>query len=132
MATVYQEIEIEAPTEQVWEALADCGALHTRLVPGFVTDTELVGDTRKVTFFTGAVASERLVGVHEDAHRLAYTVTDGPFGAEHHHASAQVLPAGEGRSRFVWITDVMPDELATPTAGLMERGLATMKATLEG
>ena len=45
---------------------------------------------------------------------------------------AQVLPAGEGQSRFVWITDVLPDELATPTAGLMERGLATMKATLEG
>ena len=132
MATVYQEIEIEAPTEQVWEALADFGALHTRLVPGFVTDTELVGDTRKVTFFTGAVASERLVGVDDDARRLAYTVTDGPFGADHHHASAQVLPAGEGRSRFVWITDVLPDELATPTAGLMQRGLATMKATLEG
>jgi carbon monoxide dehydrogenase subunit G len=132
VATVYQEIEIEAPTEQVWEALADFGALHTRLVPGFVTDTELVGDTRKVTFFTGAVASERLVGVDEDARRLAYTVTDGPFGADHHHASAQVLPAGEGRSRFVWITDVLPDELATPTAGLMKRGLATMKATLEG
>ena len=132
MATVYKEIEIEAPTEQVWDALADFGALHTRLVPGFVTDTELVGDTRKVTFFTGAVASERLVGVDEGAHRLAYTVTDGPFGAEHHHASAQVLPAGEGRSRFVWITDVLPDELATPTAGLMQRGLATMKATLEG
>ena len=132
MATIYQEIEIEAPAERVWAALADFGALHTRLVPGFVTDTELVGDTRKVTFFTGAVATERLVGVDERQHRLAYTVTDGPFGAEHHHASAQVLPAGEGRSRFVWITDVLPDELATPTAGLMERGLATIKATLEG
>jgi len=132
VATVYKEIEIEAPTDQVWEALADFGALHTRLVPGFVTDTELVGDTRKVTFSTGAAATERLVGVDKEVRRLAYTVTDGPFGADHHHASAQVLPAGEGRSRFVWITDVLPDELATPTAGLMERGLATMKATLEG
>jgi hypothetical protein len=32
----------------------------------------------------------------------------------------------------VWITDVLPDELATPTAGLMDRGLAAMKQALEG
>jgi hypothetical protein len=132
VATVYKEIEIEAPTEQVWDALADFGALHTRLVPGFVTATELEGDTRTVTFFSGAIAKERLVGRDADARRLAYTITQSPFGAEHHHASAQDLPAGEGRSRFVWITDVLPDELATPTAGLMDRGLAAMKQALEG
>ena len=132
MATVYKEIEISAPTEQVWAALADFGALHTRLVPGFVTGTELDGDTRTVTFFTGAVAKERLVGCDADAHRLAYTITESPFGAEHHHASAQVLPAGAGRSRFVWVTDVLPDELGPPTSDLMDRGLAAMKQAFEG
>jgi Polyketide cyclase / dehydrase and lipid transport len=132
VATVYKEIEIEAPAEQVWDALADFGALHTRLVPGFVTGTALEGDTRTVTFFSGAVAKERLVGCDADARRLAYTITQSPFGAEHHHASAQVLPADDGRSRFVWITDVLPDELAPPTAGLMDRGLAAMKQAFEG
>ena len=33
MASVHREIVIERPVEAVWDALADVGALHTRLVP---------------------------------------------------------------------------------------------------
>ena len=41
--------------------MRDFGALHTRLVPGFVTDTKLDGDARIVTFANGTVARELLV-----------------------------------------------------------------------
>ena len=61
--------------------------------------------------------------------RLAYTVTDGK--ATHHHASAQVFAHGEGRSRFVWITDVLPDGLAAYVEPMMAQGGAAMKKTLE-
>ncbi len=131
MASICREILIDAPPDRVWDALADFGALHERLVPGFVVATELHGDVRVITFFNGAVAQERLVGTDADARRLAYTVIDGPLGAAHHHASAQVLAEPDGGSRFVWITDVLPDDLAAPTGGLMDRGLAVMKETLE-
>jgi hypothetical protein len=41
MASVHREVRIERPVAAVWDALADVGALHTRLVPGFVTDCRL-------------------------------------------------------------------------------------------
>ena len=131
MATIYKEIIIDAPAPKVWDALRDFGALHERLVPGFVIAAELRGEDRMITFFNGAVAQERLVGTDDEVQRIAYTVVDGPFGATHHHASAQVIAEGAGRSRFVWVTDVLPDELGLPTSGLMDRGLAVIKETLE-
>jgi hypothetical protein len=51
MATIRSELKTRAPASDVWSAIRDIGALHTRLVPGFVTDTKLepaiVGDSRQ-------------------------------------------------------------------------------------
>ena len=41
MATIRSELKTRAPASEVWSAIRDIGALHTRLVPGFVTDTKL-------------------------------------------------------------------------------------------
>lgn len=131
MASVRKEILIDAPTADVWSALRDFGALHERLVPGFVVDTRLDGDVRVVTFFNGVVAHERLVSIDDDDHRLVYTAIESPFTATHHNAAAQVTANGDGRSRFVWITDVLPHELAHPIDELMERGIRVIKKTLE-
>src|SRR4051794_8802906 len=59
MASIQKERTIEASPDEVWAALRDWGALHERLVPGFVVDTQLDGEDRIVTFFNGAVARER-------------------------------------------------------------------------
>jgi carbon monoxide dehydrogenase subunit G len=122
---------IDRPVEDVWSALRDFGALHERLVPGFVVDTVVRGDVRAVTFFNGAVAEERLVAIDDHEHRIAYTVIDGPFASTHHNASAELHPVDDERTRFVWTTDVLPDDLAAPIAQLMERGITTVKETLE-
>ncbi|GER16055.1 MULTISPECIES: SRPBCC family protein [Variovorax] len=130
MATVYKEFIVEADAAQVWDALRDFGAVHTRLAPGFLTGCELDGQgARIVHFANGLVARELLVALDEENRRLAYTVTDGK--ATHHHASAQVFAHGEGRSRFVWITDVLPDGLAAYVEPMMAQGGAAMKKTLE-
>ena len=44
MASIHREIRIAATPDTAWSALRDVGALHTRLVPGFVVDTKLEGD----------------------------------------------------------------------------------------
>ncbi|MDT4887111.1 hypothetical protein FQZ97_1235310 [compost metagenome] len=75
------------------------------------------------------MARELLVALDDEHRRLAYTVTDGK--ATHHHASAQVFADGEGRSRFVWITDVLPDGLAAYIEPMMAHGGAVMKQMLE-
>ena len=130
MATIYKEFIVEADASGVWDALRDFGAVHTRLAPGFLTGCELDGKGARIVSFTnGLVARELLVGIDEPNRRLAYTVTGGK--ASHHHASAQVFALGEGRSRFVWITDVLPDELAAYIEPMMVQGGVAMKKTLE-
>jgi carbon monoxide dehydrogenase subunit G len=131
MASIRKEISIDVRPDDAWAAVSDFGALHERLVPGFVTDARMDGDdARIVTFFNGAVARETLVGVDAEARRLAYAIVDGPLEFAHYNGSAQVFPDGEG-CRLVWIVDVLPHEYAAVVNDLMERGIGVMKKTLE-
>ena len=130
MASIQREVLIQADPDTVWDALSDVGALHRRLAPGFVTDVRLEEGARVVTFGNGLVARELIVDIDDKARRLVWSVVGGRM--THHNASAQVLPDGEGGSRFVWIADLLPHELAPGIAGLMEQGLAVIKRTLEG
>lgn len=128
MATIRKERFVEAPPERVWDALRDWGAIHERLVPGFVVDTRLDGEDRIVTFFNGSVVREVLVDLDEEERRLVWSVVDGPY--THHNGAAQVFAEGEG-TRFVWTADLLPDEAAAPTEAMMERGADVLKETQE-
>ncbi|MEO7886195.1 MAG: SRPBCC family protein [Polaromonas sp.] len=130
MATIYKEFTVEAGIAEVWDALRDFNAVHQRLAPGFVVDCKPGEGSRTVTFANGAVAHELLVGIHEAAHRLSYTVTGGK--ASHHMASAQLFADGENRTRFVWTTDVLPDALEGYIDAMMSQGAAVMQRTLSG
>ena len=93
MASIHKEIIIDASPDHVWDALRDFGALHTRLVPGFVTDTKLDGDARIVTFSNGTVAREILVDC-DDQHAAA-----GLCHRQRTHQAAQRFRAGVRRKR---------------------------------
>lgn len=131
MGSVRREVAISATADDVWDAVRDFGALHTRLVPGFVTETQLDGRDRIVTFFTGAVQREPLVDVDDGARRLVYSAVDSPMGATHYNASVHVFPDGAEGSRLVWVVDFLPDSLADTLDAVMDRGTETMKRTLE-
>jgi hypothetical protein len=120
---------IGASPEFVWDALRDLGAVHTRLAPGFVTDVRLEDGDRVVTFGNGVVARESIIDVNEREMRVAWCATDGRL--EHYSASAQVFPAGDGQSRFVWIADLLPHAVAPQIAEMIEQGLAAIKRTME-
>jgi hypothetical protein len=49
----------------------------------------------------------------------------------HHNASAQVFADGEGGTRFVWIADLLPNEMAGPISAMIEQGIGVIKQTLE-
>src|ERR1044071_9686633 len=72
MASIRKEIMTRASADDVWSALRDVGALHTRLVPGFVTDTVLEPAARIVTFGNGMVVRELTVDVNEDLKRVVW------------------------------------------------------------
>jgi carbon monoxide dehydrogenase subunit G len=130
MASIRKEIVIDTPPEKVWDAIRDVGALHERLVPGFVIGTRLEEGARIVTFGNGVVARELIVDLDDAARRLVWAVVGSPR-LTHHNASVQVFADGERRSRVVWIADVLPDEVAGYMAGLLDQGLGVMKKTLE-
>jgi len=128
MATLHKEIVVAAPVDLVWDAIRDVGALHTRLVPGFVVDTKLDGEVRVVTFGNGMTAREPIVSIDDARRRLAWAVVGGR--ATHYNAVMQVAadPAG---ARVVWTIDLLPGELAPAIGGMQDQGLAKLRETLE-
>jgi carbon monoxide dehydrogenase subunit G len=130
MASIRREVVIAARPETVWAALRDVGAIHERLAPGFVTGVQLEPGARVVTFGNGMVVRELIVDVDEQARRVAWAAVGTQLS--HHNASAQVFAEGPGQTRFVWIADVLPHELAPNIAGMMEQGIAAVKRKLDG
>lgn len=125
MASVHRTIHIHAPATRVRNALEDVGALHTRLVPGFVLDCSLDGETRSVTFANGIKAKELIVDVNSGLMRVSWAAVGGRL--THHNASAQVIPSGDESCDVVWIADLLPHEMAAPIAAMIEQGLMAMK-----
>jgi hypothetical protein len=129
MATIRKEIRIAARPQTVWDALRDVGALHTRLVPGFVTDVRMEDGARVVTFANGMVAREVIVSVDDEARRLVWAMVDGQ--TTHYNGAAQVLPEGEAHSRFVWTTDLLPDTVAPTIETMMDQAMPIIRTTVE-
>ena len=128
MASILKHIEIDAPADAVWDAVADFGAVHRRFAPGFVTNVELIPGARMVTFANGAVVKELFLGCDHQARRLAYSVRAEGF--EHHSASFTVSDLGGGRSRLDWHADVLPEATAVRVAGMMDEGLKVAQGVL--
>lgn len=129
MAALHHEILIDVPAERLWSAMRDVGALHTRLVPGFVADCRLEGEQRHVTFGNGRTVIEPILSVDDERRRVAWGAIGGPLS--HYSASTQVFEAGPGRCRVLWIADLLPHAAAPVVSGMIEAGLAAMKRHAE-
>lgn len=129
MATVRKEIETRANPSEVWDALRDAGALHTRLVPGFVTGTRLEPGARIVTFADGRVVREPIVAIDDEFMRLVWSAEGGL--ATHFNGSAQVFGMSDGSAKVIWIADFLPHEIAPQIDAAMSAGAAAMKRALD-
>ena len=130
MATIQKDIAIDRDSSTVWDAVRDVGAIHRRLVPGFVVDCRLEGDSRIITFANGMVVREVIVTVDDEACRHAWSARGEPF--THHNASLQIFTDGAAKCRVVWIADLLPNEVSDKVEEMMSEGLSVMKRTLEG
>src|SRR5882724_11362955 len=127
MASIRKEMTLRADPAQVWDAVRDVGAIHTRLAPDFVTNVTMEGDARIVTFANGMVAKELIVDLDDAARRLVWSVVGGRM--THHNGSLQIFPEGSG-CRVAWIADILPHELKGPVQGMMQQGMEAMKKKL--
>lgn len=130
MATLRKQVDVAAAPAAAWSAVREFGGLHTRLVPGFVTQCTLEQDgaVRVVTFGNGMQVRERLVTRDDAGRRLAYTTEGGR--ATHYNAVVEVLEGTGGGSRLVWTVDLLPDALAPAVDGMMDAGAAAMRKAL--
>src|SRR5258706_14764690 len=128
MASIHKDIPLDAHPNDVWSAVRDFGAVHQRLVPGFVLDAKLDGEARIVTFANGTVARELLVDCADARRRLVYAVVSERI--KQHSPSVQVTADGEARSRLIWIVDVLPNEIAPYIDGQMDQAARAMQKSL--
>jgi carbon monoxide dehydrogenase subunit G len=129
VASLHKELLLAAPAARVWEAFRDFGAVDKRVAPGFVLASRLEGGARFVKFANGVEATETLVSCDDAAYRLVYAIVGGRMA--HYNASVQVLDEGSGRTRLVWIIDLLPNDFAAYIDSQMEAALKAMKPTLE-
>lgn len=128
MASLHKEIRIAAPASAIWDAARDLGALHTRLVPGFVVDTQLEPGARLVTFFNGMKLREPIITVDDERRRLVWSASGG--ATTHYNAVLQIIPDGDG-ARVQWTTDFLPEAVESTLSSMQDQGLAAMKRAFE-
>src|SRR5262249_47321078 len=109
MASVRKDILIDVRPDDVWAAIRDYGAVH-RLVPGFLTDCQIEGDARIVTFHDGRVARELLVDIEDDVRRLVCAEPGERFVMR--RAMVQEFYEMGVCIRLVWIDDFLQNESA--------------------
>jgi uncharacterized protein YndB with AHSA1/START domain len=131
MATVRVEAVIDVSAQRVWEAIADVGAVHRRLLPGRVAGARIENDVRVLTMPDGSEIRELIISVDHHDRRLAYAVIEGQkLPLTYHHATFQVFLDGE-QSRLVWLTDVLPHAMAAAVQARTERGIIEIKQVIE-
>jgi hypothetical protein len=129
MATIRKEILTGASPEQVWDAVRDVGALHTRLVPGFVKHTSLEPGVRVVTFASGALVREPIITLDDASRRLVWSAQSQML--THYNAALQVVGASDSGSRVVWVVDFLPEGAADYIDKAMSGALSVMKPALD-
>ncbi|MFE3187921.1 SRPBCC family protein [Nocardia sp. NPDC059240] len=131
MASIRQEVVINAAAQHIWDVIRDVGAVHERLLPGRVAETRVAGVDRFLTFPDGHVIQELIVAIDDESRRLAYSVVEGARPAlDYHHASFEVRAEGE-YGRLIWTTDILPDTLAPEIRIRTQIGIAEMKKSIE-
>jgi hypothetical protein len=129
MATLQRELVLDAPADRVWAAIADFGALHTRVAPGFVLTCVVDDDVRAVTFANGTAAREVRVTSDDTERRFVYCVQSERV--RHYNAALVVRAVSEGRTRLTWTIDLLPDGLAPYIGAQMDAAVAAMQPALD-
>jgi len=127
MASITKQVRV-ADTDAAWALIRDFGGA-VRTFPGMLRDCTVDGNMRTVTFASGTVLQERLIGLDEKQRRIAYSVIGGRF--THHNASLTVARDADGSGIVTWITDMLPDESAAIVEPLMDAGIKALASALQ-
>ena len=131
MACICKELQAGMPPGKLGERVKDAGNI-SRLFPNFIPASELgENNSRSSTLADGSKLTERIVAVDDELRRLAYTITQSPMPLTYHHASMQIFASGDG-SRFVWISDFLPDDAAAVLGAALGAATRDLASNLAG
>jgi hypothetical protein len=132
MASIHTEFIVDADATQVWKIIGDWASGPVEMARGHVVSSRAEGPVRVVTFADGRVARERLITRDDENRRIVYAVIGDTVRPDHDNAVMHIVAEGNGRCRFIWSRDVLPDELAEPFLASMRQASPIIKRTLEG
>ena len=111
MATIYRTAKLEVSPRVAWDFVDRYTRSEVHAFTNCVSERQ-ERDYRVVTTVDGMEIWERNVTVDPDLMRAVYAIPAFP-GAEHHQAEMRIVDNGDGGATLVWISDVLPHELAT-------------------
>ncbi len=117
----------DASADAAWALLGDFPGI-AGVFPE-VTDVSCADDVRTFSLM-GMRLSEKLLSRDDDARTLTYSIIDGVPGVEHHEATIQVTPAGEG-CEVTWAVTSVPEAAQPIFADSYQRALQTLHGSLD-
>lgn len=125
--------DIAVPADDVWEVVADFGAIERWWPTGLLSKIEIegtgIGMVRALHTSIGMVLRERLDALYPDEHRIEISVFgDLPVGITAYTAAGTVVARDPGTCRFDWIGHyAVPHKSAErPAREFVERTYTTM------
>ena len=113
MTCLFYSAPLDVPAERAWKVIE---AYSRSAVNIFSTcsNEHADGDYRVLTLMRDGVeieVRELLLSTDPDNMRHSYTVPGVFGGAEHHHATWQIVTGPDGRAVFMWATDGYPHDV---------------------
>ncbi len=118
MGTIYLSAKLTGSPVAAWDVLERYTRSENHIFSVAVGE-RADGEYRVVTTADGGEVWERNVSVDPEHMRASYTIPGVP-GAEHHHASMQIVDGGDGTYTLVWVTDMLPHQLAEAMAPMYD------------
>ncbi|MFV0257420.1 MAG: SRPBCC family protein [Acidimicrobiales bacterium] len=124
--------------DRLWALVSDFGGIADILdgVASCSLDGEGVGAIRSIPAGGGTVR-ERLDELDPDAHRLTYSIVDGPMPFVDYSATMAITEDGKDACTLTWTGSFQPDGIPADKAerlagGIYEGGIAGFRAALDG
>jgi hypothetical protein len=113
MSSIYFAAPLDVPADAAWDYLDRFA--RAEVIPfSSAAAGRLEGEYRVVTMPGGQEIQERIVTVDQDRRRASYTIAG--LGADYHHSEMRVDAGADGTVTLVWVTDLLPHELADQRA----------------
>lgn len=127
MATIHNELAIDAGADAVWLIVGDPSAVERWFRP--VESVDLVDDLRICAMRGGGEVIERILEVDAADRRFSYSIIEG-FPLESHVATVRVLESGTG-SLVTYDTEVTPDSFAGGLDRSVEKALLQLRSLFD-